>query len=131
MKTAPVVTLIFDGDCGFCTTAANFAVSRSRVPIKAVPWQRAELAALGLTPELASARVYLAVSFGGHSLDVRVFGGHEAFAKLFKIQPNVLAKLVGALMMTPPMSWIAAAGYVLVAKYRHKLPGGTPACKLP
>jgi predicted DCC family thiol-disulfide oxidoreductase YuxK len=125
------VTLIFDGDCGFCTTSANFAVARSKYPIAAVPWQRANLAAFGLTPELASARVYVALSGDGQSGKVSVFGGHGAFAKLFEIQPNVFAKMVGVLMVTPPISWIAAAGYVLVAKYRHKLPGGTPACKLP
>jgi predicted DCC family thiol-disulfide oxidoreductase YuxK len=131
METGKKVTLIFDGDCGFCTSSANFAVARSKYPITAVPWQRANLADFGLTPEMASSRVYVAVTGMGQPSDVSVFGGHKAFAKLFKIQPNLFAKLVGALMITPPISWIAAAGYVFVAKYRHKLPGGTPACKLP
>jgi predicted DCC family thiol-disulfide oxidoreductase YuxK len=131
METGKKVTLIFDGDCGFCTTSANFAVARSKCPITAVPWQRANLADFGLTPEMASSRVYVAVSGDGQPSDVSVFGGHAAFAKLFRIQPNLVAKLVGSLMITPPISWIAAAGYILVAKYRHKLPGGTPACKLP
>ena len=130
MDTGARVTLIFDGDCGFCTTSANFAVARSKYPITAVPWQRANLEDFGITPEMASARVYVAVSGDGQQSDVSVFGGHEAFAKLFKIQANPFAKIVGSLMTTPPISWIAAAGYVLVAKYRHKLPGGTPACKL-
>ena len=31
--------LIFDGDCGFCTSAANFVVARSSMPIEAVAWQ--------------------------------------------------------------------------------------------
>jgi len=131
METGKKVTLIFDGDCGFCTTSANFAVARSKYPITAVPWQRANLSEFGLTSEMASSRVYVAVSGDGKPSDVSVFGGHEAFAKLFRIQPNMVAKFMGALMITPPISWIAAAGYVFVAKYRHKLPGGTPACKLP
>ena len=131
METGKKVTLIFDGDCGFCTTSANFAVARSKYPITAVPWQRANLAEFGLTPEMASSRVYVAVSGDGQPSDVSVFGGHAAFAKLCRIQPNPLVKLVGVLMVTLPISWIAAASYILVAKYRHKLPGGTPACKLP
>jgi predicted DCC family thiol-disulfide oxidoreductase YuxK len=131
METDKKVTLIFDGDCGFCTTSANFAVARSKHPITAVPWQRANLEEFGLTPEMASSRVYVAVSGDEEASAVSVFGGHAAFAKLLRIQPNPVAKLLGSLMIAPPISWIAAAGYILVTKYRHKLPGGTPACKLP
>jgi predicted DCC family thiol-disulfide oxidoreductase YuxK len=125
------VTLIFDGDCGFCTTSANFAVARSKHPITTIPWQRANLAEFGLTEQMASSRVYVAVSGDEQQGVEGLFGGHEAFAKLLKIQPNLFAKFLGVLMVTPPISWIASVAYVLLAKYRHKLPGGTPACKLP
>ncbi|WP_330185843.1 DUF393 domain-containing protein [Nocardia sp. NBC_01503] len=40
-------------------------------------------------------------------------------------------RAVGAIMLNPPISWLAAALYRLVAKNRHRLPGGTPACAFP
>ena len=125
MKDNLAGTLIFDGDCGFCTTAANFAEGKSKTPIHAVPWQRAHLANFGLTEEQASRRVYFVDNTGS------VFGGHRAFAALLRVQPQLGYKVLGSLIILPPISWIAAVAYVLVAKYRHKLPGGTPACKLP
>jgi len=39
-------------------------------------------------------------------------------------------RFLGHLLVTPPFSWVAAVGYALVARYRHLLPGGTPACAL-
>lgn len=119
------LVLIFDGDCGFCTTAANFAVRRSSTPISAVPWQRANLESFGLTADEASKRVYFVVADG------KPQGGHRAFAGLLRAQRSVALKALGSLMLVPPVSWLAAAVYILVAKYRHKLPGGTPACKVP
>ena len=39
--------------------------------------------------------------------------------------------IAGHLLATPPFSVVAALGYNVIAKYRHRLPGGTPACALP
>ena len=36
----------------------------------------------------------------------------------------------GALLLAPPVSWFARPGYWLVARYRHRLPGATDACRL-
>jgi len=118
------ITLIFDGDCGFCTTAANFIVKHSKTKIVAVPWQRTDLSKFSLTEAQVADQVYLVV--GDES-----FGGHEAFAMVFRVQPNALVRLMGKIMMSKYLRWFAAPTYRLVAKYRHKLPGGTPACKLP
>ena len=38
---------------------------------------------------------------------------------------------MGQLLVTPPFSWAAALGYTLIARFRHRLPGGTAACALP
>jgi hypothetical protein len=70
------------------------------------------------------AKVYLVV-------DGKNYAGHEAFANLFKIQNNVFLRAYGNLILIPPFVWLARPGYALVAKYRQKLPGGTPACKMP
>lgn len=118
------ITLIFDGDCGFCTTAANFIVKHSKTKIDAVPWQLTDLIQFSLTEAQVADQVYLAI-------DEESFAGHEAFAMIFRVQPNALVRLMGKIMMSKYLRWLAAPTYRLVAKYRHKLPGGTPACKLP
>jgi predicted DCC family thiol-disulfide oxidoreductase YuxK len=117
-------TLVFDGDCGFCTSAANLVVAKSKTPVTAVAWQLTDLTPLGLNSARASERVWLVIG------DTR-FGGHRAFAKLLMLQRNALLGALGRLLLLPPFSWFAAVGYRLVARYRHWLPGGTPACKLP
>ena len=118
------ITLIFDGDCGFCTTAANFIVKNSKTKIVAVPWQRTDLSKFSLTEAQVADQVYLVVHEDS-------FGGHEAFAMVFRVQPNSFVRFMGKIMMSRYLRWLAAPTYRLVAKYRHKLPGGTPACKLP
>ncbi|MFM6971666.1 MAG: thiol-disulfide oxidoreductase DCC family protein [Rhodoluna sp.] len=121
---APKAILVFDGDCSFCTSAANFSVRKSSTPLTAIPWQFSELASLGLTADEASRKVQLVT-------DGKIFAGHKCFAKLLRLQSNPIYKTIGWLIICPPINLLSAAGYALVAKFRHKLPGGTPACKLP
>jgi len=116
--------LIFDGDCGFCTSTANAGVARSAVPIVAHAWQLTDVTRFGLTEQQTAARVYLVVG------DEK-FGGHLAFAYLLFIQKNWALKAIGWLLTVPPLCWVASLGYALVARFRHRLPGGTPACKMP
>jgi predicted DCC family thiol-disulfide oxidoreductase YuxK len=118
------ITLIFDGDCGFCTSAANQIVKLSKTKIVAVPWQFSDLSKYSLTKNQVADQVYLAV-------DDENFGGHEAFAMVFRVQPNAFLQFMGKTMMSRYLRWFSMPTYRLVARYRHKLPGGTPACKLP
>jgi predicted DCC family thiol-disulfide oxidoreductase YuxK len=117
-------TLIFDGDCGFCTTVAKHFHKRSLVPIDIVPWQRAKLADFGLTSQMARDQVYL-------ERDGELFGGHECFAELMRIQGDPFHRLVARVLRAPGIRRLSAWGYRLVAKNRHRLPGGTPACEMP
>lgn len=89
-----------------------------------VPFQWADLSRFGITEEQARSRVWLVT--GG-----RQFGGAAAVAAILRGQPNPLLRLLGWLGTVPPWSWAAEAGYRLVARYRYRLPGGTPACRLP
>lgn len=116
--------LIFDGDCSFCTSTANYVVKKSQIAIQAHPWQFIDVSKYGLTQQQTQDRVYFV-------LDGKKFGGHQAFAKIMLIQGNWLYKIAGALLMYPPFSFFARPGYRLIAKYRHKMPGGTPACQMP
>jgi predicted DCC family thiol-disulfide oxidoreductase YuxK len=116
--------LIFDGDCGFCTTTANWIVKHSSVQVAAKPYQWADLEPLGLTRVEAEAKVQLV-------WQGEIFAGHKCFAKLLMIQRNGLIRLVGRLVNSKAFNGISSRGYDWVAKNRHRLPGGTPACKLP
>ena len=122
MSNQPAV-LIFDGDCGFCTSTSNLIAKHSSRPIVAHPWQFIDVAEYGLTIAQTAAKVYFV-----H--DGKAYAGHEAFAQILIWQRNPLLRAVGHVLMVPPLSWVARPGYALVARFRHKLPGGTPACKM-
>ena len=124
MESSKTAVLIFDGDCGFCTTTANRIHKESSTPIEVRPWQWTELAEFALTEAEASAKVQMFA-------DGKVYAGHAAFAKILRLQKQWWFQLLGAFLVIPPFSWGARVGYYYVAKYRHKLPGGTPACALP
>jgi predicted DCC family thiol-disulfide oxidoreductase YuxK len=118
--------LIFDGDCGFCTSSANWVASRWDGDARAVPSQflsTDELAAHGLTEPDVRAAVWWIDESG------RPSRGHLAIAQSLAAGSG-WSDAVGRLLLVPPFRWLAAAGYPLVARWRHLLPGGTPACKL-
>lgn len=123
MAPASVPILIFDGDCGFCTTSVNW-LGRVLPAMPAVsPYQWVELERYGLTAADAGSRVWL-VSAGGR------FGGAAAVSALLRHQPVPALRALGWLGTVPPWSWAAEIGYRLVARYRYRLPGGTPACRV-
>ena len=125
VKTAAKATvLIFDGDCAFCTTAVRWLERVLPAMPPTSPYQWTDLAAYGLTVADGQARVWL-VSDG------RRYGGAAAVAGLLRHQPSPALRMLGWLGSVPPWSWLAEVGYRLVARYRHRLPGGTPACRMP
>jgi predicted DCC family thiol-disulfide oxidoreductase YuxK len=113
--------LIFDGDCGFCTTSVRHLERTLPAMPASIPFQWADLDALGLSTDEAAARVWLVT-------ESHQYGGHLAFSALLRHQPHPGLRFAGWLLATPPFSWAGALGYSLVARYRHLLPGGTPAC---
>jgi len=117
-------TLVFDGDCGFCTTAVGWLERSLPVMPPTVPYQWADLEKLGLTLDEVRERVWLVTPD-------RLYGGHLAVSALLRKQPDLRWRFVGWLLVTPGFSQIAAVGYSLVARYRYLLPGGTPACRIP
>jgi predicted DCC family thiol-disulfide oxidoreductase YuxK len=115
--------LIFDGDCGFCTTSAGWMRRRLPATVEVVPWQRVELDEIGLTKEQVSTAAYWVTASGERDR------GHRAVGHAL-LRCGGGWKLLGRLCLVAPTSWIAAAVYRLVARYRYRLPGGTPACRL-
>ncbi len=117
--------LIYDGDCGFCTQSAHWLEARLATPITVVPWQQIhDLGDLGLTVDDVSTAVYWVDSYG------RASRGDAAVARCLMASKGPLA-IVGWLLVLPPISWLAAPAYRLVARNRHRLPGATAACAMP
>ncbi|QUH04916.1 DUF393 domain-containing protein [Saccharopolyspora erythraea] len=121
MPSVPV--LVYDGDCGFCTRSARL-VERLPVRVRLVPWQEADLAALRITEDRARHEIVWVDTSG------RRFGGAAAVAELLKDCRGVWP-LLGHLMSLPVLRFLAHAAYRLVAANRYRLPGSTPACRLP
>lgn len=116
--------LVFDGDCAFCTTWVNRLQAWLPRPPAAVPWQWSDLDAVGLTRQDVT-------DFAWYLTKRHSYAGALAFAAILRSQPRIGLRFAGHLLATPPFSVVAALGYNVIARYRHVLPGGTPACALP
>ena len=115
---------LYDGDCAFCTTWVRRLEVTLDVFPEAQPWQWLDLNELGLEENDVKAAAWLL-------RNGRRYRGHAAFAALLRLQRPLGLRFLGNLLTTPPYSWIARLGYSGIARFRHLLPGGTPACAVP
>lgn len=113
-------TLLYDGDCGFCTTCVH-ALERIGPDAEIVAWQLADLAQLGVSEAQAADAVQWVEPDG------EVRSGHEAIAAAL-ISAAGIWRPIGRALLLPGISWLAARAYLLIAHNRYRLPGGTPAC---
>lgn len=125
----PVPTLVFDGDCGFCTRCVLWLDRHWARPVRTVPWQYADLDALGVTEAQTRRAVWWVEGEASPGTPPR--GGHRAVARALGACRGVWPIVGWVLRAPPPLSWIFAAGYRLAAALRGYLPGSTPACRLP
>ncbi len=113
--------LIYDGDCAFC----ELWVNRLREWLPFFPEAKAsndiEIDSLGLSTRDVQKYVWY-VTPSHH------YGGYLATSALLRAQPKFTLRLLGTLLTLWPISWLAAGVYGLIARFRHKLPGGSPAC---
>jgi predicted DCC family thiol-disulfide oxidoreductase YuxK len=115
--------LLFDGDCGFCTTSATWAHHHLPGHPAIQPWQHADLDAYRITEaECASAVQWIDQRGMAHA-------GAAAIARVLQDSGGAW-RLLGTAGSFPPGSWLSRATYTLIARHRHRLPGGTPACAL-
>ena len=119
-----MATLVFDGDCGFCTRCVALVPRRARRTTTVVPYQRADLSALGLTAAECAEAVQWVGDDGARAR------GHAAVGRLLQHAGGGW-QVLGTLLLTPPLSWVASFVYRVVAANRMRLPGGTPACAVP
>lgn len=121
--TAEVPVLLFDGDCAFCTSCVSWMHRRIGRLDAVKPYQRADLGSLGVT----EAQCESALQWVG--ADHRVRSGEAAVAQVL-VDAGKGWAVMGRAMRLPGIQQVAAVSYRWVARNRHRLPGGTPACSL-
>ena len=119
--------LIYDGDCQFCRLSLDFGIRTLTKFPKFVAYQKIDPAEYRLSMADVSSQVWLV---GPSNEGLTPLGGHLAVAQILLDQPQFYWKWLGFLMKTPPFSFVADLVYKWVAKNRHRLPGGSRACKL-
>lgn len=123
--TTPDQILIYDGDCAICTTCVRWIERRwnSSPRPRAIAYQRLHEEA----PELVTPSVIQMEQsvwwLDGHRRD----SGARAVARTL-LATSGIWRVIGAALLTPPLSWGAQRGYQVVASNRHRLPGYRSAC---
>ena len=109
--------LVYDADCGFCTRSAHWL---DDAPI---PWHTLDLDAVQVTQAEADANA-------GYLVDGRITSlGADAIGAALRAKRGG-GRLLGLLLATPGIRAIAHLVYPRIAANRHRMPGGTAACKI-
>lgn len=117
------MVLLYDGDCGFCTSSAMWLASRLPEQTEVCPWQAVDLDDYGLSVEDVTTAAYWSDDGG------RSYRGHLGIGQALATGRGVW-KLAGRLIANPPVAWVAGPIYRLIASNRYRLPGSTDACRL-
>jgi predicted DCC family thiol-disulfide oxidoreductase YuxK len=115
--------LVFDGDCAFCSSSVRAGQRWIGRMATASPYQTTDLGQFGLT----AAECERAVRYV--TRDRRVLAGENAVSMLL-VDAGRGWWLLGSFMRLPGVHWLSGVAYRWVARNRHRLPGGTPACSL-
>lgn len=118
--------LVFDGDCAFCSSTIRVAKRLVKRLPRVVPHQQLDddaLRALGLD------RVACATAVQFVGADGRVHAAERAVAEVLRAAGGVW-RPIGAVLSLPVVRNVAGVVYRWVARNRHRLPGGTPACSV-
>ncbi|MCB9707232.1 MAG: DUF393 domain-containing protein [Myxococcales bacterium] len=121
MAPPPEETLIFDGECGFCTACVDWFRARSRKTVRVVPMQRINPEHFGLT--LAQMEKEAWWISGAQN-----YAGHRAVSRAL-MACGAPWNIVGFVLDVIPFRWGAAIAYRWVARNRGRLPGVLPACQ--
>ena len=113
------VLLIYDGECGFCVRSARWIAARLPAEARVEPWQSLELEELGLSRPDAAAAVWWIDDRGRGPRRSR---GAEAIGRSLVVAGGAW-RIIGRLIVHPPLCWLARPIYTLVAANRHRLGG--------
>lgn len=117
-------TFLYDGDCAFCTTSARFMQRWIPTTAEVLPWQHADLPALGVTADEGADAVQWVGPHGERA------SGAAAIAAALRTS-RWWWRVAGRVLGSRPVLPLAERVYRWVAANRYRLPGGTPACALP
>lgn len=117
-----MATLIYDADCGFCTTSASWLAKKNTFDMQA--WQLIDdLEALGLDYEKVTTAAQWMVD------GKIVASGADSIAQALLTHGGAL-KALGRVILFAPVRPVARFVYGKIAVNRHRMPGGTAACKI-
>lgn len=123
MADAPAMTVLYDGDCRFCTRSAHTIqrrFGRARVSLRNFQEPGGLDPYPSITHDAAMKKMHLVRGDG------RIFAGAEAFARILATVP--VLGWIAWLYYVPGIRQLADLGYALVARYRYRLFGRTQAC---
>lgn len=113
---------IYDADCGFCTTSASWLAKKGTFDLQA--WQFVDdLSALGLDYEMVTSAAHWVVD------GKVVASGSDAIGRALVSRGGVWA-IAGRITLSRLVRPLASFVYGKIAANRHKMPGGTAACKI-
>jgi predicted DCC family thiol-disulfide oxidoreductase YuxK len=115
-------TLLFDGECGFCTSSARWLEAHAPSAAIVQPWQRADLDRIGVSEQACRDAVQWVD-------EQRRSSGPAAFADYLQTSTGGW-RLVGRLVGSRLGLRVAWPVYRWVSRHRGRLPGGTPECQL-
>ena len=114
-------TVIYDGDCGFCSWSVRFARTKVAPDLTYLPSQTAQLVDYGLTKEDCLKALQFVSS------DTKVYSADRAVSQILR-NGSFLYRLIGYLMVLPGVNLIARYGYRFIAKNRSRLLGPHNSC---
>ncbi len=116
---------LYDGDCGFCTICAGFIARRIPTSAQVLPWQRADLPALGVTPgQCADAVQWIDGA-------ARPAAGPDGIARLLRSSSASYWRAAGWVLERAAVRAVAWPVYRWVAAHRHRMPGSDGTCAVP
>lgn len=107
--------LVYDGQCGFCRRCVKLIHRYLRHPPRTEPWQEANLAQLGLNPEMCQEAVQWVSERRGTRREQ--LSADDAIARVLRNAGGGWA-VIGALMIMPGVHWISGVIYRWVARSR-------------
>ena len=113
--------LIYDGDCGFCRRSLGWARALGAAA-PAAPWQALDLTGYDLTTAEATSAAWFIQGRTRAS-------GHLAIAAFLATSRHWIVRALAHLLASRLAAPAAARTYAWVAEHRHRLPGGTTACR--
>lgn len=120
-------TLLYDGECGFCSTCVRWLIARQSDRSTLCFMSSSDVTNEGLG-ELSLTRrdVDRYLWWIGPTGNDR---GATAIARAL-LGTGGVWRWWGTLLLTPPISFLAPWAYRMVARYRYRLPGATPNCRV-